>query len=165
MARTPAAYAGPVPQELDTTDRSIVSHLSQDGRMSYTELAQRVHLSTSAAHQRVRRLEDNGVIRRYGAVVDPEAAGLPITALLSLTPFDPGAPDDVPERLHHLTEIEACWSVAGSASYVLLVRVSRPSVLEELIAEIRSTARCSTTTTMVLTTPWENRTAFAHLGE
>lgn len=147
-------------QPLDATDRLIIQHLTQDGRMSFTDLAQKVHLSTSAAHQRVKRLEENGVIQRYAAVVDPEAAGLPITALLSLTPFDPGAPDDVPDRLRHLTEIEACWSVAGSSSYVLLVRVSRPAVLEELIATIRSTARCSTTTTMVLTTPWESRPAF-----
>ncbi|SNC59982.1 transcriptional regulator, AsnC family [Kytococcus aerolatus] len=147
--------------ELDATDHHIIAELTRDGRLSFTDLAALVHLSTSAAHQRVRRLEQHGVIRRFTAVVDPEAAGLPVTALLSLTPFDPGAPDDIPDRLAHISAIEACWSVAGAASYVLLVRVSRPSVLEGLIAEIRSTARCSTTTTMVLTTPWEHRGAFA----
>ncbi|WP_462417538.1 Lrp/AsnC family transcriptional regulator [Kytococcus sp. Marseille-QA3725] len=147
-------------RELDAIDHHIISQLTHDGRLSFTDLAQRVNLSTSAAHQRVRRLEEEGVIQHYTAVVDPEAAGLPITALLSLTPFDPGDPDDVPDRLRHLSSIEACWSVAGTASYVLLVRVSRPRALEDLIATIRATARCATTSTMVLTTPWENRPAF-----
>ena len=67
--------------------------------MSYTDLAKATGLSTSAAHQRVRRLEERGVIRGYAAVVDPDAVGLPLTAFISVTPLDPAAPDDVAERL------------------------------------------------------------------
>ena len=63
--------------------------------MSYTDLAKATGLSTSAAHQRVRRLEERGVIRGYTAVVDADAVGLPLTALISVTPLDPSAPDDV----------------------------------------------------------------------
>ena len=97
------------------------------------------------------------MIRGYVAVIDPEAVGLPLTAFISVTPFDQAAPDDVPERLAELPEIEACHSVAGDENYVLKVRVPTPGALEQLLARIRATASVSTHTTIVLSTPYEAR--------
>lgn len=125
--------------------------------MSFTDLAKATGLSTSAVHQRVRRLEGSGVIKGYTAVVDADALGLPLTAFISVTPFDPAAPDDVPDRLAHLGEIEACHSVAGSENYILKVRVSTPGALEDLLARVRADAAVSTRTTVVLSTPYEAR--------
>ena len=142
---------------VEETDRAIVRLLARDGRMSYTDLARATGLSTSAVHQRVRRLEERGVIKGYVAVVDSEAVGLPLTAFISVTPFDPSAPDDVPDRLAHLDEIEACHSVAGEESYILKVRVAAPRALEELLARIRAAANVSTRTSVVLSTPYEAR--------
>ncbi len=142
---------------MEDIDREILRLLSTDGRMSYTDLGKATGLSTSAVHQRVRRLEQRGVIRGYGAVVDFEAIGLPLTAFVSVTPLDPGAPDDVPERLAPLPEIEACHSVAGDDNYILKVRVATPGDLEGLLARIRSAAGVSTRTTVVLSTPYEAR--------
>jgi len=141
----------------DEVDRRILALLGADGRMSYADLARETGLSTSAVHQRVRRLEKRGVISGYRAVVDPRAVGLPLTALIDLTPLDPSAPDDVPQRLEGLPEIEACWSVAGDASYVIKVRVGEPADLEELLARIRAAAEVRTRTTIVLSTPFEGR--------
>jgi Lrp/AsnC family leucine-responsive transcriptional regulator len=145
-------------EELSDIDRQIVGLLATDGRMSYTDLGKATGLSTSAVHQRVRRLEQRGVIRGYSAVIDPEAIGLPLTAFISVTPLDQSAPDDVPDRLSGFAEIEACHSVAGEESYILKVRVRAPSDLETLLARIRSEANVSTRTTIVLSTPYENRT-------
>jgi Lrp/AsnC family leucine-responsive transcriptional regulator len=142
---------------VEDTDRQIVRLLTRDGRMSYTDLARSTGLSTSAVHQRVRRLEERGVITGYNAVVSPDAVGLPLTAFISVTPLDPSAPDDAPERLAHLPEIEACHSVAGEESYILKVRVATPSALEDLLTRVRSEANLSTRTTVVLSTPYENR--------
>jgi len=142
---------------VEEIDRQIVSLLLRDGRMSYTDLGKATGLSTSAVHQRVRRLEQRGVIRGYAAVVDPEALGLPLTAFVSVTPLDPAAPDDVPERLAHLIELEACHSVAGDENYILKVRVATPGALETLLARIRADAGVSTRTTVVLSTPYESR--------
>ena len=61
----------------------IVRLLLEDGRMSYTDVGKATGLSTSAAHQRVRRLEQRGIIKSYRAVVDVEALGLPLTAFVS----------------------------------------------------------------------------------
>lgn len=142
---------------MEEINRRIVSLLSRDGRMSFTELARQTGLSVSAAQQRVRRLERRGVIKGYAALVNPDDAGLPLTAFISIKPFDPAAPDDAPSRLAHLPAIEACHSVAGEENYILKVRVASPAALEDLLQEIRAAASVSTRTTIVLSTPYENR--------
>ena len=144
-------------EQLDAVDRRLVRELTADGRASYTDLAVRVGLSVSAAHQRVRRLEQRGVILGYVARVEAEALELPLTAFISIKPIDPAAADDAPERLAHLAAIEACHSVAGDESYILKVRVAGPGRLEVLLQEIRAAANVSTRTTVVLSTPYENR--------
>jgi Lrp/AsnC family transcriptional regulator, leucine-responsive regulatory protein len=142
---------------VEEIDRQIVGLLARDGRLSFTDLAKATGLSTSAVHQRVRRLEERGVIRGYSAVLDYGAIGLPLTAFISITPIDPSQPDDAPERLSEIAEIEACHSVAGNESHILKVRVSSPSDLEDLLGRIRSAANVSTRTTVVLSTPFEAR--------
>ena len=142
---------------MEKLDELIVQSLCEDGRMSYTDLAERVGLSVSAVHQRVRRLEQRGVIRGYTARVDADSLGLTLTAFVSIKPIDPAAPDDAPERLAHLTAIEACHSVAGDENYILKVRVAGPADLEGLLQEIRAAANVSTRTTVVLSTPYEGR--------
>ncbi|MFB9732672.1 MULTISPECIES: Lrp/AsnC family transcriptional regulator [Ornithinimicrobium] len=142
---------------MEALDRNIVQVLALDGRISFADLGRQVGLSTSAVHQRVKRLEERGIIKGYRAVVDYTAVGLPLTALMSVTPFDPAADDDIPERLADIDEIVACWSVAGDENYILLIRVQRPQELEELLARIRQQGSCSTNTTIVLSTPWEDR--------
>ena len=142
---------------MEKTDRKILALLAADGRMSFTDLGKATGLSTSAVHQRVKRLEQRGMIRGYVATVDHEQMGLPLTAFVSITPIDPSEPDDYPDRLRGVHEIESCWSVAGDESYILKVRVASPGDLESLLAEIRSAANVSTRTTIVLSTPFENR--------
>jgi Lrp/AsnC family transcriptional regulator, leucine-responsive regulatory protein len=142
---------------VEEIDRKILSLLARSGRMSFTELARQAGLSVSAVHQRVRRLEQDGVIKGYAAIFNPEDVGLPLTAFVSVKPFDAAAPDDLPQRLEHLTAIEACHSVAGDENYILKVRVAAPAALEDLLYQIRTLGGVSTRTTVVLSTPYENR--------
>jgi Lrp/AsnC family leucine-responsive transcriptional regulator len=142
---------------VEEQDLRILRLLSADGRMSFTDLGKATGLSTSAVHQRVKRLEQRGLIKGYGATIDYDLMGLPLTAFVSIRPIDPSQPDDSPERLREVPEIESCWSVAGDESYILKVRVSKPTDLEDLLARIRAAANVSTRTTIVLSTPYENR--------
>ena len=142
---------------MEDIDRKIVSLLARNGRLSFTELARQAGLSVSAVQQRVRRLVQDGVIMGYAAVLNPEDGGRPLTAFVSVKPFDAAAPDDLPQRLEHLTAIEACHSVAGDENYILKVRVPSPTALEELLYQIRTLGGVSTRTTVVLSTPYENR--------
>ncbi len=143
--------------DVEATDRKIVQLLAADGRMSFTELGRATGLSTSAVHQRVKRLEQRGLLLGYGATVNHDQIGLPLTAFISIRPIDPSQPDDCPERLRDVPEIESCWSVAGEESYLLKVRTATPHDLENLLARIRAAANVSTRTTIVLSTYYESR--------
>jgi len=143
---------------LDERDLSILAVLQEDARATYADVAQRVGMSASAVHERVRKLERSGAIRGYRAVVDPEALGLFVTALISATPLDPQQPDDLPERVAAFGEVEDCFSVAGEANYVLKVRTRTTLELEGLIRRLREKAGVATRTTIVLSTPFEGRT-------
>jgi Lrp/AsnC family leucine-responsive transcriptional regulator len=145
--------------ELDPIDRKIAATLLADGRSTLKALGEVTGLSVSAVQARVRRLETYGVIRGYTALLDAESIGLPLAALIAITPLDPAQPDDAPERLAGLAEIEACHSVAGDDAYVLFVRVASPGALEQLIREIRKRANVSTRTTVVLQTFFERHAA------
>jgi Lrp/AsnC family leucine-responsive transcriptional regulator len=136
----------------DDIDRLLVRMLIADGRVTLKTLAEKAGLSISATQARVRRLESDRVITGYTAVIDPPAIGLPLAAFVAITPLDPAQPDDAPEKLAALEEIEACHSVAGDDSYTLFVRVASPQALEQLIRDIRRIARVNTRTTIVLQT-------------
>jgi Lrp/AsnC family leucine-responsive transcriptional regulator len=142
---------------VESTDRKILRLLAGDGRMSFTDLGKATGLSTSAVHQRVKRLEQRGLIQGYGAAVNHDELGLPLTAFVAIRPMDPSQPDDCPDRVRDIPEIESCWSVAGGESYMLKVRTATPAALEDLLGRIRNLANVSTRTTIVLSTYFENR--------
>ncbi len=141
----------------DPVDREIITALARDGRATLSQLSEAAGLSVSAVQARLKRLEADGAITGYRAVVDPETVGKPLAAFIEITPLDPAQPDNAPELLAHLDQIEACHSVAGDAAYMLFVRVATPRALESLIRDIRQAASVSTRTTVVLQTFFENR--------
>ncbi len=139
-------------ETLDDIDRILVRRLVANGRATLAELAASAGLSVSAVQSRVRRLESRGVISGYSARINPEAVGHVLSAFVAITPLDPSQPDDAPARLEHIEEIEACHSVAGEESYILLVRVASARALEDLLQRIRSTANVQTHSTLILST-------------
>lgn len=141
----------------DPVDHALLAEISRDGRATLAQLSETVGLSTSAVQSRLKRLETRGVIAGYQAVLDAELVGKPLAAFVEITPIDPGQPDNAPELLEPLTEIEACHSIAGDASYMLFVRVSGPRALEKLVNDIRAIANVRTRTTIVLQTYYERR--------
>lgn len=142
---------------LDDRDLEILTALQDDARATYADVGQRVRLSASAVHDRVRKLEAQGVIVGYRAVLDPGAIGLMVTALIAATPLDPRQPDDLPERLADFPEVEDCFSVAGEANYLLKVRTRTTADLEDLIRRLREKAEVATRTTIALSIPFEGR--------
>jgi len=141
----------------DAVDHALLAEISRDGRVTLAQLSETVGLSTSAVQSRLKRLETRGLIAGYQAVLDAELVGKPLAAFVEITPIDPGQPDNAPELLESLTEIEACHSIAGDASYMLFVRVAGPRALERLVNDIRAIANVRTRTTIVLQTYYERR--------
>jgi Lrp/AsnC family transcriptional regulator, leucine-responsive regulatory protein len=142
---------------LDDRDLAILTALQNDARATYADVGAAVGLSASAVHDRVRKLEQQGVIRGYRAVLNPEAIGLFVTALIAVTPLDPHQPDDLPARVREFPEVEDCYSVAGEANYVLKVRTRTTGDLEDLIRRLREKAGVTTNTTIALSIPFEDR--------
>ncbi len=162
MGRRGARHARPGGGPYDTRvvderDLEIIAALQEDARATYADIGRRAGLSPSSVHERVRKLERSGAIRGYRAVVDPDALGLFVTALIAVTPFDPTQPDDLPERVQDFDEVVDCLSVAGEANYILKVRARTTSDLEGLIQRLREKAEVNTTTTVVLSVPFEGR--------
>jgi Lrp/AsnC family leucine-responsive transcriptional regulator len=150
---------------MDRTDLLLATLLIQDGRSTLKNLAEASGLSVSAVQARVRRLESDQVVRGYTADVDPEAIGLPLAAIIAITPLDTAHEYDIPDRLGMLSEIESCHSVAGEDSFMLFVRVASPTALEALIREIRRRANVSTRTTVVLQTFFERHARPPAVGD
>lgn len=142
---------------MEQFDKSILTILSRDGRVSFTELGREVGLSTSATQQRVRRLETRGVIQGYRAEIDPVTIGRPIAAFVQLQPLGADPEDRAPEFLETLPEIISCYSIAGSASYLCFVQVESTEALDDLLNAIRSELAVNTVTTMVLRTVFRDR--------
>ena len=142
---------------LDERDLAILGALQEDARATYADVGAKVGLSASTVHERVRKLEQQGVIRGYRAVLDAEAVGLLVTALIAVKPLDPQQPDDLPARVHEFPEVEDCYSVAGEFNYVLKVRTRTTGDLEDLIRRLREKGGVSTNTTIALSTPFEDR--------
>lgn len=142
---------------MESTDAQILSLLARDGRMSYTDIGRETGLSTSAAQQRVRRLEQRGVITGYRAIIDPAALGKLLTAFISLRALDPARDDQIPAQLEGMKEVVSCYSVAGEASHLLVVQVATPQELEQLLSRFRNELGVATHTTLVLSVPFENR--------
>ncbi len=142
---------------MESLDRTIGLALAKDSSLSLSDFAAQLDVPSSTLHQRVKKLEARGVITGYRAEIDKRQVGLKISALVSLTPIDPAAPDDIVEKISKISEIESCWSVAGVESYIVKVAVAEPEALEELLARIRAAANVSTKTSVILSTAFESR--------
>lgn len=139
---------------LDQTDWRILTELQRDGRLSYNRLAQRVNLSSPAVAERVRRMEESGVITGYGARVDAARAGLPLTVFLQLRCslgnclLKTTTADDYPE----VTEVH---KLSGSSCSMLRVRVASMRHLEGLLERIGKHGELDSH--IVLSTQYEGR--------
>lgn len=138
----------------DDIDRKILNELQLDARVSFAELGRRVGLTTPAVIERVRKLEDAGVIVGYRAEIDTTKVGLPITAFIrmSITGVDYSNIIDVAQRTNEVLE---CHRGTGGDSFIMKVAVSSVEHLQEMID--RLTPYGITTTTIVLSSPVKRR--------
>lgn len=144
---------------MESLDRLLLELLAKDSSASISELSNQLDVPSSTLHQRIKKLEARGVITGYRAHINQREIGLSLHALVSLTPIDPSKPDDVVEKITPIAEIESCWSVAGTESYIIKVAVAESGELEALLAKIRAQANVSTRTSVILSTPFEGRQA------
>lgn len=139
---------------IDDIDRKVLTELQQDARVSYAELGRRVGLTTPAVIERVRKLEDAGVITGYRAEIDTAKVGLPITAFvrMSIVGVDYS---HIVEVAQESNEVLECHRGTGSDSFIMKVAVASVEHLQHIIDKL--TPYGITTTAIVLSSPVKRR--------
>lgn len=127
-----------ISRKLDRIDRQILSELQLDGRISFVNLARKVNLSTSPCLERVRKLEQDGFITGYTALLAPDKldAGLTIFVELSLTYTSGQVFEEFKDAVASWPQIQECHMVSGGFDYLLKIRIEDISSYRELLGEI-----------------------------
>jgi Lrp/AsnC family leucine-responsive transcriptional regulator len=120
---------------MDQIDATILSTLMNEGREAWSRLGERVGLTGPAVAERVKRLEERGIIRGYAALVAPAAAGFPLTGFVAVTLETPQDRRAFLARVAALPEIQECHHVTGEDDYLLKVRCRSPADLDRLLTE------------------------------
>jgi len=122
-------------KRLDAIDRRILRELSREGRLSNNQLAERVGLSPSPCWQRTRRLEGEGFIRGYAALLDNERLGVPDTVFIEVTldRHDDKVLEDFGRKMADMPEVIEVWLVTGEYDYVIKVAVDGTRGYEEFL--------------------------------
>ncbi len=122
-------------QLVDAVDFKVLSRLQQFGRDSWKRLGELLGLTPQATADRVRRLEQTGVIQGYAAVVDPDAVGIHTLAFVAVSLERPRNREQFLSRVASLTEVQECHHVSGDFDYLLKIRCRNTFDLERLIGE------------------------------
>ncbi len=124
--------------DLDRTDRRILDILQRQGRISMTELAEQIGLSTSPCSERVKRMEREGVITGYHARLSPEALGktLLVFVEIKLSSKSGEVFDKVRKELLHVPDVQECHLVSGSFDYLVKARLGGMSEYRRLLGDI-----------------------------
>ena len=139
---------------LDTTDRRLLEALVADARISIAELARSVGLSAPSVSERIKRMEEAGVIEGYSATINPRALGLPLAAWLRIRPI-PGRLQTVAGIVKELPEIVECDRVTGDDCFVARAHVRSVEDLERVIDRIIPYAM--TNTSIIQSSPVKRR--------
>lgn len=124
--------------ELDSIDLKILDHLQHEGRLTMTELGERVGLSTSPCAQRVKRLERDGVITGYHARLAPEAVGKTLLVFVEITLAEKSESifKKVRDELEHMPEVLECHLVSGTFDYLVKARLAGMSEYRQVLGKM-----------------------------
>jgi DNA-binding Lrp family transcriptional regulator len=125
---------------MDALDRQILEILQQDGKMGISELGRIIGLSTTATKERVKKLETEGYIERYSAVLNSEKMGYGLTAFITVPVGDIDI-IEMGERLVAMPQVQECHKVTGSACFLIKVKAENARDLEKTIDQINQYAK------------------------
>jgi len=124
MAKTIQTEQSPVATvALDTKDIAILALLQQNARMTVKEIAEKIHLSTTPVHERIKRMESSGVIKQYATLVDHTKVkkGLMVICYVSLKEHNKNAGIKFIKTIHALHEVIECYNISGEFDFMLKV--------------------------------------------
>ena len=145
---------------LNAIDRAILERLQQNGRVSYADIARQLDMAPSAILDRIRKLEQRGVIAGYSVRIDPTQVGLGLTAFILIRTEEPAGSGAIGQALARIPEVLEVHHIAGEDCYLAKVRVADTNGLSRLLRERfgRLKGVRNTRTTIVLSTVKESAT-------
>lgn len=142
--------------KLDLTDIQILEHLQRNGRMKRSELAERVGMTIPAVSERLRKLEERGVIQGYTTLVNARQINLEVTAFIFVMTESSTFFPSIIENARQYDEILECHAITGTGSHLLKVRTVNTASLERLLSKIQAWEGVKNTiTNIVLSSPKE----------
>ncbi len=133
---------------LDSTDAKILEILQRDGRASHSAIAEQVGLSQPSVHERIKKLEQRGVIRGYTAILDPEALDLGVLAFVSAR-FNQWKTKEVAAEIGEVPQVLEVHHIAGEDCLLVKVRCRSPADLEQVLDRIWKSGAISGTKTTI----------------
>ena len=124
--------------KLDDTDKKILMFLQRDGRATASKVGEMVHLSVPAAAERIKKLQESGIIKGFRAVLDTDLLGLDIEALITIVSASSKFYEKVIKKANENPEVIRCFSTTGDGSHVLLIQTHNSKSLEALLRKVQS---------------------------
>jgi Lrp/AsnC family transcriptional regulator, leucine-responsive regulatory protein len=123
MPKTTLKAESTVPVSLDSKDLAILKLLQLNARIPVKEIAEKIHLSTTPVHERIKRMEESGVIKQYATLLDHSKVkkGLMVICYVSLKQHDKTAGGKFINRIHELNEVIECYNISGEFDFMLKV--------------------------------------------
>ena len=143
---------------MDEKDKLILSLLQKDGRMTASEIAEKVDLSVPAVTERIRKLTEGGVLKDFRAVLDAKKVDYDVTAYILLDMSSSNSYGDMVQYAQDNNEVLECHSITGEGSHILKVRTHDTSSLESLLRNIQSWPGVIRTHTMIVMSTFKEAT-------
>ena len=144
---------------MDEKDKLILSLLQKDGRMTASEMAEKVDLSVPAVTERIRKLTEGSVLKEFRAVVNAKKVGYDVTAYILLDMSSSDSYGNMVDHAQDNDEVLECHSITGEGSHILKVRTHDTSSLESLLRDIQSWPGVIRTHTMIVMSTFKEATS------
>ncbi len=144
--------------KLDNIDKKILIELQRSGRESASHIAEKINLSVPTITERIRKLQDSGVILGFQAIVDPMTLGLDVAAIITIISGSSQYYKEVTIAAEETPEVIQCFSTTGNGSHTLLVMTKNSNTLEELLRKIQSWPGVNRTETQIILSSYKHVT-------
>ena len=125
--------------QLDNTDLLILNHLIENARESASNIADSVGMSVPAVTERIKKLQDSGVIRGYSLDINKQKLGMDVSAFITIISESSAYFEDVVNQANNSQNVVSCYTTTGTGSHILLVEVENTASLEKLLRDILDT--------------------------
>ena len=143
--------------QIDHIDTLILNELIDNARQSASNIADRVGMSIPAVTERIKKLQDSGVITGYNVVIDNEKIGMDVSALITIISESSAYFEDVVNEADVNPNVISCYTTTGSGSHILLVSTKNTSSLERLLRDIQSWPGVKRTETQLILSSYKTK--------